>query len=272
MPGFEFRYRIGGGRPTVRGFRVSARALRRGDMVNHDNGAAALAATGDTSLVGAAVDVLDGDARAAVARAVVDADAVYGVEDPNARTAGTSLDIAGDSGAQGVVDGVNEDLYVVASSGAHAETLVRIGDGRHRAGAAAADEEAHGRLTGGELNAGVARAVVRFYREHTGRGPTRAQAFYRGNVVVVIMHDALTKAEADLVAQGKGETVLEFRRAFQDTMREELVAIVEGLTGCRVQAFMSTNHVAPDMAAEIFVLDRPVPGEAGAPDSADAAP
>lgn len=35
-------------------------------------------------------------------------------------------------------------------------------------------------------------------------------------------------------------------------------AKVEELTGGRVTAFMSTNHVEPDVAAQILVLDRPV--------------
>jgi hypothetical protein len=40
---------------------------------------------------------------------------------------------------------------------------------------------------------------------------------------------------------------------------------VEALTGCKVEAFMSTNHLDPDYAAELFVLDRPVAGDSGEP-------
>jgi len=38
-------------------------------------------------------------------------------------------------------------------------------------------------------------------------------------------------------------------------MRSELVAIVERLTGRKVSAFMSSNHVNPDVAIESFVLE-----------------
>ena len=41
-------------------------------------------------------------------------------------------------------------------------------------------------------------------------------------------------------------------------MRLDLVGVVERLTACNVQAFMSANHIAPDTAAEIFLLDRDV--------------
>ena len=38
-------------------------------------------------------------------------------------------------------------------------------------------------------------------------------------------------------------------------MRDDLVAAVELLTERNVIAFMSTNHLDPDMGAEIFVLE-----------------
>jgi uncharacterized protein YbcI len=38
-------------------------------------------------------------------------------------------------------------------------------------------------------------------------------------------------------------------------MREALVAHIEELTGRKVVAFMSDNHIEPDMAVEIFVLE-----------------
>ena len=36
------------------------------------------------------------------------------------------------------------------------------------------------------------------------------------------------------------------------------VAVVERLTERKVRAFMSANHLRPDAAAEIFLLDRAV--------------
>jgi uncharacterized protein YbcI len=38
-------------------------------------------------------------------------------------------------------------------------------------------------------------------------------------------------------------------------MREDLVAAVEALTGRSVLAFMSDNHIEPDLACEVFVLE-----------------
>ena len=75
------------------------------------------------------------------------------------------------------------------------------------------------------------------------------------------MFDCFTKAEHSLVDSGRKNMVLAIRQEFQRTMEADLIAAVEGLTGCKVIAFMSDSHIDPDMAAELFVLDRPVPGE-----------
>jgi hypothetical protein len=45
-------------------------------------------------------------------------------------------------------------------------------------------------------------------------------------------------------------------------MRDECTVALEELTGRRVLAFMSANHIDPDLGAEIFVLDGP-PDRAG---------
>ncbi len=108
----------------------------------------------------------------------------------------------------------------------------------------------------GRLAAAISTAVVHAFAEHTGRGPTRARTTIDGDLVVVILQDGQTKAERGLVSAGEGDLVLGLRRAFQGTMRDDLVAAVENLTQCTVEAFMSANHNEPDTAAEIFILDR----------------
>jgi uncharacterized protein YbcI len=107
----------------------------------------------------------------------------------------------------------------------------------------------------GSLNAALANAVVRLVREYTGRGPTQARAHISGDLVTVVMGDVLTKAERKLAEDGKAELVLHLRQEFQKTMREDLVAAVQMLTERKVIAFMSDNHVGPDMAIEAFVLE-----------------
>ena len=72
----------------------------------------------------------------------------------------------------------------------------------------------------------------------------------------------MTKAERSLVRDGKDDVVFEVRRQMQSTMRADMVASIEDLTGRRVIAFMSADHIAPDYAAELFVLDASIAGQA----------
>jgi len=90
------------------------------------------------------------------------------------------------------------------------------------------------------------------------RRPTKTQAFYRNEVVVVILQDAMTTPERTLAAAGKREAVLATRRALEEVIRPDLVSTVEQLTGRKVIASMSAHNLEPDIAAEVFVLDRPV--------------
>jgi hypothetical protein len=51
------------------------------------------------------------------------------------------------------------------------------------------------------------------------------------------------------------------RHRFQMAMRAELVSAVEQHSERKVIAFMSDNHVDPDMAVEIFVLEPQADGD-----------
>ena len=109
----------------------------------------------------------------------------------------------------------------------------------------------------GQLSAAISNSVVQCIREYTGRGATKARTAIANDMIVTRMEDTLTKGERSLADSGKGDMVTEIRRCFQMTMRDELVGRVEQLTGRRVIAFMSDNHIEPDMAVEVFVLAPP---------------
>jgi uncharacterized protein YbcI len=107
------------------------------------------------------------------------------------------------------------------------------------------------------LQAAISNAIVKLMREYTGRGPTKARTTIRDNVVVVMLEQTLTKGERSLAAKGRGEKVIEIRHEFQEAMREESSAKIAELTGRTVTAMLSANHLDPDLAAEIYVLDQP---------------
>jgi len=111
--------------------------------------------------------------------------------------------------------------------------------------------------TRGDVQGAISNAVVGLMHDYTGRGPTRARTTIVDDLVVVVLRDALLKAEQTLVDGGQSQMVLELRRAFQGAMKDDLTATIASLTGRKVIAFMSANHVDPDMAVEIFMLEPP---------------
>jgi uncharacterized protein YbcI len=105
------------------------------------------------------------------------------------------------------------------------------------------------------LSAAISNAVVGLLHDYTGRGPTKVRTTITPDAILVTLRDSLTKAERTLAARGRSGEVLSMRRAFQDTMRVDLITAVEALTGRTVEAFLSDNLHDPDVAVEIFLLN-----------------
>jgi uncharacterized protein YbcI len=115
---------------------------------------------------------------------------------------------------------------------------------------------------GGALNAAISEAVVRLMADTTGRGPTKARTTVDRDLIVVMLQNTLTSGERYLADSDRGEQVLSMRRAYQDAMRADCIAAIEDLAGRTVIAFMSANHIDPDLAAEVFVLEPQAPASA----------
>jgi uncharacterized protein YbcI len=110
--------------------------------------------------------------------------------------------------------------------------------------------------TSGEIGAAISTAIVHTLAETTGRGPTRAKTTLGENGVFVVLQDSLTRGEQTLVAAGEQAAVLDLRKRWQNIMRVEMSGKIEQLTGRKVIGFMSDNHIDPDLAVEVFVLER----------------
>ena len=105
------------------------------------------------------------------------------------------------------------------------------------------------------MNQDINNGAVRVLREYTGRGPTQARSVIDRDSVTIMLADTLTPGERRLAESGKAEHVLHNRHEFQRLMRDDLVKVVEDALDRKVIAFMSTNHIDPDMAVEVFVLE-----------------
>jgi uncharacterized protein YbcI len=107
----------------------------------------------------------------------------------------------------------------------------------------------------GELAAAISNTVVKALARTTGRGPTKAKTTLGDNGVFVVLEDTMTKGEHSLADAGEGQLVLDVRRRWQAVMQADVSREIEALTGRKVVGFMSDNHIDPDLAVEVFVLE-----------------
>jgi uncharacterized protein YbcI len=118
-----------------------------------------------------------------------------------------------------------------------------------------------------QISTGLVQLHSRFY----GKGPTKAKTHMVNGTVVCILRGGFTTVERTLVDSGQVESVYQMRRSFQQAMEQEFRKVVEESTGRKVIAYMSSIHVDPDLAVELFVMEptEEPPTDGGAPEVAE---
>jgi uncharacterized protein YbcI len=113
----------------------------------------------------------------------------------------------------------------------------------------------------GKMLAEISTHLVQLHSRYYGKGPTKAKTHMVNDTVVSILRGGFTTVERTLIDSGEGDSVHRVRRSFQQAMEDEFRRVVEEATGRTVIAYMSTVHLNPDLAVELFVLE---PAEAPA--------
>src|SRR5436190_10345407 len=86
----------------------------------------------------------------------------------------------------------------------------------------------------------AANAMVKLHKEHFGRGPTKARAYFAGpDMLLCSMSDALLPAERKMTQLGLQEQVRHSRVSFQAAVTAEFVSAIEAIIHRRVIAFGS---------------------------------
>jgi uncharacterized protein YbcI len=106
----------------------------------------------------------------------------------------------------------------------------------------------------------ISTGLVQLHARYYGKGPTKAKTHQVNDTIVSILRGGFTRVERTLVDTGELESVYQMRRTFQQVMEDEFRQVVEEATRRKVIAYMSTIHIDPDLAVELFVLE---PLEAG---------
>ena len=106
-----------------------------------------------------------------------------------------------------------------------------------------------------QLDAVTAAMVVLHERYH-GRKPATARTQMMGDdLLACLLGDIYTDVEKTMIEMQRKALVHETRSDFQRAMERRFIDAVERITERRVERFISTHHVGPDLELELFVLE-----------------
>jgi uncharacterized protein YbcI len=109
-------------------------------------------------------------------------------------------------------------------------------------------------LQGEPLLAALSEAMATMHQHYHGREPATAKSLMMGDdLLACVLGGVYTDVEKTLIELQQKTTVQETRSAFQDAMQRKFIEVVERLSGRRVLAFISNQHVGPDLEIELFV-------------------
>jgi uncharacterized protein YbcI len=110
-------------------------------------------------------------------------------------------------------------------------------------------------LTGDALLAAVTDAMVSLHERYHHRAPVTAKTLLLGgDLLACVLGGVYTDVEKTMIELQRTTVVQETRSAFQEAMQQKFIQTIQRLTGRRVLAFISNQHVGPDLEIELFVL------------------
>ncbi len=111
-------------------------------------------------------------------------------------------------------------------------------------------------MTRGATEANFTRAMIRFEKEHLGRGPVDARTMFLGDMILVRLQGLMTPAEHKLASDREGrDLVKEMRRQLFESSRTVLEEIVEQVTGCTMISLHTDMSTKTGERIVILVVD-----------------
>jgi uncharacterized protein YbcI len=110
-------------------------------------------------------------------------------------------------------------------------------------------------LIGDALLTAVTAAMVAMHERYHHRVPVTAKTLLLGDeVLICVLSGVYSDVEKTMIELQRGTLVQQVRSAFQVAMEHKFIAAVERLSGREVLAFVSDQHVGPDIEIELFML------------------
>ncbi len=110
-------------------------------------------------------------------------------------------------------------------------------------------------LSGEALLFAVTEAMVVLHQRYYHRTPVSAKTQMLGDdLLACVLGGVYTDVEKTMIELQRSTVVQETRSAFQSAMERKFINEVEELSGRDVLAFISNQHIGPDMEIELFML------------------
>lgn len=109
-------------------------------------------------------------------------------------------------------------------------------------------------LSGDALLQAVTDSMVALHERYY-RAPATAKSQLLGDdLLACVLGGVFTDVEKTMIELERGPVVQETRSAFQTAMQQKFIDEVERLSGREVLAFISNQHIGPDVEVELFVF------------------
>lgn len=109
----------------------------------------------------------------------------------------------------------------------------------------------------GQIESEICDAIIKFEKEHLGRGPKEGKVFILGDIVLVRLKGVLTPAEERLSKTAEGSTLIKkVRMSLIESSRPLLESLIAGITGNKVISLHTDISTKTGERVIIFVLSK----------------
>lgn len=113
--------------------------------------------------------------------------------------------------------------------------------------------------TKGQIEARISEALIKFEKEHMGRGPTEAKTYIMEDVVFVRLKGVLTPAEKQLAKRPEGKVLIKrVRVQLLEDSRSLLKNVIQELTKAKVISMHTDISTRTGERVIIFTLNKDI--------------
>jgi len=113
------------------------------------------------------------------------------------------------------------------------------------------------KMTKGQLEAAISKAIIKFEIEYMGRGPEETRTYIIQDMIFIRLKGVLTSAEKQLAKDNEGKFLVKRMRVqLLESSRELLESLVQEITGTQVISMHTDISTKTGERIIIFTLEK----------------